>query len=69
MAPSDLFLARRHWVGLCVSVLGTTAVSRNTAPHAHPWRRDLCKNGWTDRHAVWGADSLECKERCIRCGI
>jgi len=27
---------------------------------------ELCKNGWTDRDAVWGADSCRPKELCIR---
>jgi len=26
---------------------------------------ELCKNGWTDRDAVWGADSCRPKELCI----
>jgi len=27
-----------------------------------------CKNGWTDRDAVWGVDSDGPKEPRIRCG-
>jgi len=27
-----------------------------------------CKNGWTDRDAVWVVDSGGLKEQCIRCG-
>jgi len=29
---------------------------------------DLCKNGWTDRDAIWVMDSGEPKEACIRRG-
>jgi len=29
--------------------------------------RELCKNGWTDRDAVWVKDSGGSKEPCIRC--
>ena len=29
---------------------------------------ELCKNGWTDRDAIWAADSCWFKEPCIRWG-
>jgi len=35
----------------------------------HVWRHchELCKNGWTNRDAVWIVDSDGPKEACIRC--
>jgi len=38
-------------------------------PDEYDWTvhvRWPCKNGWTDRDAIWGVDSGEPKEACIR---
>ena len=31
--------------------------------------RQLCKNGWTDRNAVWDAESGSSRKPCIRWGV
>jgi len=42
---------------------------REVVTHCNLWPRDLCKNGWTDRNAVWDVDSGRGpKEACSRWG-
>jgi len=48
------------------------AISREVCLHAQASLMtlccDLCRNGWTDRNAVWIVDSDGPKEACVKSG-
>jgi len=55
-----------------VVILREGGKERPTVKHGD-WRlsaasSELCKNGWTNRDAVWGMDSGGPREACLRCG-
>jgi len=55
----DLLLRTLRDLSVCLSVCLCLSIGHN---------HELCKNGWTDRDAVWSADSDGPKEPCIRWG-
>jgi len=75
--PVDKLFALRTWIGPRNHVLGVDLVLHGKGQFLGKGRplwsiwtvcRELCKNGWTDRDAVWVMDSGGPKEMCIRWG-
>ena len=56
MSPGSVVLC----MSVCLSVCQSVCLEHTSEP---------CKKGWTDREPIWGVDSYDFKESCIRWGL